>query len=146
MFKIEIVDNETGAELAGTTFDTEAQCDSWASTNWPPSDFYHSVKTDLSTDPMSVMRERIARRIKEGSYVDKLIESVTHYVIGFNGERDINVTTFMQIISPVFVMLNNYQYSSAYALLNQVPVDGFLVTQELKDDVVFLFQQSGLPL
>lgn len=108
---------------------------------------YHYIIEDVTAEYEA--NQRVQERIIEGNKIKKLCENVLLYVAGLNSPNMRSLTaeqvTIMEtnFAAPI-AYLNSARPWSAYPLIAAIEPDGELVTEEIKQDILDLFANSGL--
>ena len=73
----------------------------------------------------------------------KCCEEIHNYVTGYNMERTVNTALFQQTFNSVFQLILANRPRSLKVAVEILPVDGELLTPDLKDKIMSIFTKYG---
>lgn len=89
----------------------------------------------------------VADKINKGKVARSICEKVLDLIAGFNIDRNSSVGDIDAIetaFAPILAALTAIRPYKAKALIDQVPVDGVMVTQEMMDAVQYIYTSEGI--
>ena len=95
------------------------------------------------TFEMSLSQTEANATIAAGIRCRKCCEEIHNYVTGYNLVRNISTTLFQQTFNTVFQLILANRPRSLKTAVHEIPVDGVLLTQDLKDNIMSIFTKYG---
>lgn len=106
---------------------------------------YNSEIIDISAQ--ETLKANVQSRIAAGKAAIRLSEDILALISGWNLQRELTaeqITSLQSTFSQIELLLRAGRPFSAKPLIDNIEPDGTLVTQEMLDQVEFLYEQSGL--